>query len=117
MLVENDVFKKFFKQVVNTIVYTMNRVQVRKDSNKTCYELWFGHSPTTKYFRIFGSKFFIKRDDDICKFDDSSDKCMFLGYSFKRKAYRCYNQRTKTNMESATITIDEKFKKQERLID
>ena len=43
MLVENDVSKTFWREDVNTIVYTMNRVQVRKDTNKTPYELWFGH--------------------------------------------------------------------------
>ena len=94
----------------------MNNVQVRKDTNKTTYELWFGHSPTTKYFRIFGSKYYIKRGDDIGKFDARSDEGMFLGCSLKRKAYRCYNQRTKTIIESANVRIDEKFKIQERIV-
>ena len=44
MLVENDVSKPFWSEVVNTAVYTMNKVQVRKDTNKTPYELRFGHS-------------------------------------------------------------------------
>ena len=39
-----------------------------------------------------------------------SDEDIFLGYSLKRKAYRCYNQRTNTIMESANVRIDEKFK-------
>ena len=42
---------------------------------------------------------------------------MFLGYSLKRKAYRCYNQRTKTIMESANVRIDENFRIQERIVD
>ena len=53
MLAENDVSKTFWREVVNTIVYTMNRVQVRKDTRNTPFELWFGHSLTVKYFRIF----------------------------------------------------------------
>ena len=56
MLAENDVSKMFWRESIYTIVYTMNRVQVRKDTNKTPYELWFGHSPTVKFFRIFGNK-------------------------------------------------------------
>ena len=48
MLAENDVSEMFWREVVNTIVYTMNRVQVRKDTNKTPYELRFGHSPTNQ---------------------------------------------------------------------
>lgn len=80
MLVENDVSKTFWREVFNTSVYTMNRVQVKKDTNKTPYELWFGHSPTVKYFRIFVSVCYIKRDDDIGNFDARSDEGMFLGY-------------------------------------
>ena len=102
---------------VNTIVYTMNRVQVRKDTNKIPYELWFSHSLTVKYFRIFGSKCYIKRDDDVSKFDARGDEGIFRGYSLKRKDYRCYNQRTKTIMESANVRIDEKFRIQEGIVD
>ena len=65
MLAENDVFMMFWREVVNTLVYTMNKVQVKKDTNKTPYELWFGHSLTIKYFRIFGTACYIKRDDDM----------------------------------------------------
>ena len=54
--------------------------------SKTPYELWFGHSPLVKYFRIFGRKIYIKRDDDIGKFDPRSDEAMFLVYSLKSKA-------------------------------
>ena len=39
ILAENDISKTFWREVVNTTVYTMNRVQVRKDTNKTPYEL------------------------------------------------------------------------------
>ena len=50
MLVENDVSKILQREYVNTTVYIMKRVQVRKNTNKNSYELWFGHSPTVKYF-------------------------------------------------------------------
>ena len=75
---ENDVSKIFWREDLNKIVYTMNSVQLKKDTNKTPYELWFGHSPTVKYFRIFGNKCYIKRDDDISKFDARSDEVMFF---------------------------------------
>ena len=38
---------------------------------------------------FFTSKCYIKKDDDIGKFDARSDEGMFLGYSLKIKAYRC----------------------------
>ena len=96
MMFENDVSKTFWRESVNTTVYTMNIVQIRKGMNKTPYELWFGHTNSIKYFRIFKSKCCIKRDDDVGKFDPRSDEGMFLGYSLKSKAYRCFNYRTKT---------------------
>ena len=39
-----------------TIVYTLDRVQIKQGTNLTPYELWFGHDPSVKYFKIFGSK-------------------------------------------------------------
>ena len=79
--------------------------------------MWFGHSPTVKYFKNFGSKCYIKRGDYIGKFDTRSDEGTFLGYSLKRKAYRCYNIRTKTITESANVRVDEKFRIKKRIVD
>ena len=88
-----------------------------KLENKTPYELWFDHSPLVKYFEIFGSKCYIKRDDDIGKFDPRNDESIFLGYSLKRKAYRCFNYRTKTIVECANVRIDEKFGTKEKMLE
>ena len=96
MLLENNVSKAFLREAVNTTGYTMNKIQIKKDTNKTHYELWFGNTPMVKYFRIFGRKCYLKRDDDIGKFDAKSDEGMFLFYSLKRKDYRCFNYKTKT---------------------
>ena len=84
--------------------------------DKIPYELWFGHSPSVKYFRIFGRKCYIKRDD-IGKYDPRSDEGMFLGYSSKSKAYRCFNYRTITIIECANVKIDENFGTKERIMD
>ena len=54
MLYKNDVSKTFWIEV-NTVVYTLNKVKIKKGMRKTPYELWFDHSPSVKYFRIFGS--------------------------------------------------------------
>ena len=78
--------------------------------DKTPYELWFGHSrPSVKYFRMFGSECYIRRDDNIGKFDPRSDEGIFLGYSLKSKAYKCFNYRTKTIVECTNVKVDKKF--------
>ena len=62
--------------------------------NKTPYELWKGNPANVKYFRIFGSKCYIKREDqNLGKFESRVDEGIFVGYSRKRKAYKCYNLR------------------------
>ena len=80
----------------------------RPDSKKTPYELWRGKKPVVKYFRIFGSDCYILRDrENLEKFDAKSDKGYFLGYSSTSRAYRMYNLRTKTVMESLNVMIND----------
>ena len=61
-----------------------------------------------KYFWIFGSDYYILRDrENLEKFDAKSDKRYFLGYSSTSRAYRVYNLRTKTAMESSNVVIND----------
>lgn len=83
---------------------------------KIPYELWFFHSPSVKYFKIFGGKCYIKIDDDIDKLDPRSDDSMFLGYSLKSKAHRFFNYRTNTIVEFANVRIDENFGTKEKMV-
>ena len=65
-------------------------------------------SPVVKYFRIFGSDYYILRDrENLEKFDAKSDKRYFLGYSSTSRAYKVYNLRTKTVMESSNVVIND----------
>ena len=63
---------------------------------------------SVKYFRVFGSKCYIKRnEDDLGKFDSRTDEGIFLGYSSTKKAYRCYNKRLHQIIESADVRVDD----------
>lgn len=99
------------------MVYTFNRVHIKGEIGKTPYELWLGNTPTLKYFRIFGSKCYIRRDEYIGKFDPKSDEGIFLGYSSKSKAYRCFNKILQKINESANVKIDEHFRGNSRSMD
>ena len=80
----------------------------RPDSKKTPYELWRGKKPVVKYFKIFGNDCYILRHrKNLEKFDTKSDKGYFLGYSSTSRAYRVYNLRTKTVMESSNVVIND----------
>ena len=60
-----------------------------------------------KYFKIFGSKCYILKDDRSGKFDAKSDERIFLGYSTRSKAYKCLNINTNKVVESANVKFDE----------
>jgi len=113
-MMEASVPQMFWREAVSTAVYTLNRVQIRSNTGKTPYELWFGITPTVRYFRVFGSKCYIKRDEDLGKFDARSDEGIFLGYSTQSKAYRCYNKRLRKMIESTNVKVDEGIEKPSR---
>jgi hypothetical protein len=93
---------------VHTTVHIQNRVMLRNNSDKTPYELWKGRPTNVKHFIVFGSKCYIKREDDrMGKFDSRVDKGILVGYSSSRKAYKCFNLRLNKLVESINVTIDE----------
>ena len=108
MLHSKDVARNLWGEIVNTACHTVNKVYFRPGTKKTPYELWKGRKPNVKYFRIFGSTFFILKDrENVGKFDSQRDEGIFLGYSSTSKAYRVYNKRTMKVMETVNVVIDE----------
>ena len=108
MLHNKDVARNLWGEAINTACHTVNRVYFRPDTKKTSYELWKGRKSKVKYFRIFGSTYFILKDrENVGKFDSRSDEGIFLGYSSTSKAYRVSNKRTKKVMETMNFVIDE----------
>ncbi|XP_040370263.1 uncharacterized protein LOC112183342 isoform X4 [Rosa chinensis] len=95
-------------EAISTACYTANRAFLRPGTNKTPYELWKGKKPNVSHLRVFGSPCYIYRDREyLGKFDARSDKGIFLGYSLDSRAYRVYNKRTMSVMESYNVSIDD----------
>ena len=106
-MIEKKVALKYWREAVSTAVYTLNRVQVKKGTNSTPFELWYGYPPNVKYFKIFRSKCYILKDDRHGKFDAKSDEGIFLGYSTRSKSYKYLNVNTNKVVESANVNFDE----------
>ena len=75
-----------------------------------------------KYYKIFGSKCYIKRlDESLRKFYARSDEGIFLGYDSNTKAYICYNLKSHKIVESAYVKVDDlktiRIKHQETILD
>ena len=45
----------YWREEIYTSIYIQNRGQLKMNSEKTPYELWFGRLAPVKYFRVFGS--------------------------------------------------------------
>lgn len=79
----------FSREVVHTTIHILNKELLRTNNNKTPYEIWRGMPPSEKYFKILGSKCYIKRNEDnLGKFDSRINEGSFLGYSLDSKSYK-----------------------------
>ena len=106
MLNDAKLHDGYWREVVYTVVYVQNRGQLKVNSDKTPYELWFGRPASIEYFRVFVSKCYIKRDDDnLGNFDSRIDEGIFLGYYSIKRKYICYNIRLHKIIESENVTI------------
>jgi len=110
MIHSKNLAQHFWGEVVNTPCHIINRVYLRSETSKTPYEIWRCKKPIVKCFRILGSECYILRDRaNLEKFDPKSDEGIFLGYSTNSRAYKVYNTRTKTVMESINVVIDDEL--------
>lgn len=72
------------------------------------YELWKGRPTLVRHLRIFGSKCYIKRDEEhLSKFDSKNYERIFLDFSMTSNSYRCYNKRLKRIVKIFNVSVDE----------
>ena len=108
MLDESGTATTFWGEATFAAVTILNKTNVQVNSAQTPHELWYGKTPTVKYFKIFGSKCYIKRTDEkLGKFEPRGDEGILLGYSPHNKAYKCYNKRLGKIVESIDVVVDE----------
>ena len=84
-MIENNVAIKFWKEAISTVVHTLNRVYLKKDSNQNPYEIWYGYKPNVSYLKVFGLKYYILKESRKKKIDVKGDEGIFLEYSYRRK--------------------------------
>ena len=108
MLNEAKVLDGYWRELVYTTVYVKERRQLTVNSEENPYEILFGRLASIKYFRVFGSKCYIKREgDNIGRFESRTDEGIFLGYSSTKREYICYNIRLHNIIESANVIVDD----------
>ncbi|XP_073064107.1 uncharacterized protein [Primulina eburnea] len=109
MLTSKNLAKRFWAEALNIASHISNRVYLRSGSTMTSYEIIMGKKPNLRYFHVFGCVCYTLNDrDQLAKFDSKSDKCLFLGYATNSRAYRMFNLRTRTIMESINVVFDDR---------
>ena len=108
MMKEKDISQSFWVEAIHTAVHILNKAHLRPNNDKTPYHLWFGRPATIKHFKVFGSKCYIKNNDEnLGKYDDRVDEGIFLGYATDSKGYICYNKRLHRMVDCIDVKIDE----------
>jgi hypothetical protein len=108
MMNEKNIGQAYLVEEIHTAVHVLNKSHLRPQSDKTPYELWFGRPTSIKHFKVFGSKCYIKNNDEnLGKYDDRADEGIFLGYATNSKGYRCYNKRLHKMVDGIDVKVDE----------
>ena len=108
MLDDYGILQRFWAEAINTACHASNRVYLHRFLKKTPYELLIRRKPNISYFRVFGCKCYIyKKWNHLGKFESRCDVGFLVGYSSNSKAYRVFNNATRTIEETCDVEFDE----------
>ena len=111
MMLFKNVKLMFWADAVLCAVYIKYRCPSNAIRNKTPYEIWYGHIPSVKHLRVFGSTCYaLIPKVHKNKLGARSHKCIFLGYSNTSKAYRLYDEVNKKFVVSRDVIFLESSK-------
>jgi hypothetical protein len=110
MLHEKGLPKSFWAEAVYTAVYLMNRCPTKAVWNKTPFEAWSERKPSIKHLKVFGCICYVQiPKEKRYKLDETSEKCIFVGYSSMSKGYRLYNLKTNKVIISRNVYLMRKL--------
>jgi hypothetical protein len=96
MTIFKNVKLMFWVDAILCATCVKNRCPSYALKNKTPYEMWYGHIPSVRHRRVFGSTCYaLIPKEQRNKFDARSQKCIFLEYSNTTKGYHLYDETNK----------------------
>nr|ABA95820.1 retrotransposon protein, putative, unclassified [Oryza sativa Japonica Group] len=108
MLQDKGMPKSFWAEAVNTAIYILNRSPTKAVPNRTPFEAWYGKKPVIGHMRVFGCICYAQVPaQKRVKFDNKSDRCIFVGYADGIKGYRLYNLEKKKIIIIRDVIFDE----------
>jgi hypothetical protein len=96
MMFLKNVKLMFWVDAILCAVYGKNKCPSHAIKNNNPYEMWYGHIPSVRDLRVFGSTYYaLIPKEKRSKSDTRSHKCIFLGYSSTTKGYLLYDDTNK----------------------
>lgn len=93
---------------------------IRPILKNTPYDIYKERNPNTSHLYIFRCKCFVLNNnkDNLGKFDENSDKGIFLSYVLSSKAFRIFNKRTLLVEASVHVSFHETNpSKEDKIVD
>ncbi|GKB28467.1 retrovirus-related pol polyprotein from transposon TNT 1-94 [Tanacetum coccineum] len=96
-------------EAINTACCTQNRSIIRRQYNKTLYELKQDKENgfIFSFLSLVANMVSTNDSDDLGKLDAKPDIGIFVGYAPAKKAFRINNKRTQKIIETIHVTFDE----------
>jgi hypothetical protein len=110
MMNEKNISQPYWVEAIHIVVHILNKSHLRPQSDNNPYELWFGRPASIKHFKVFGSKCYIKNNDEnLGKYDERAEEGILLGYATNNKGYLCYNKMLHKLVDFIDIKVDEEI--------
>ena len=108
MLQEAKLPTYFWEEAINIVCFTQNCTLINRHG-VTPYQMLKGKKPSLKHLHIFGCKCFVLQThpEQLGKFETKGDEGIFVGYPLITRAFKVYNLRTRTVIESINVSYDD----------
>jgi transposase InsO family protein len=108
MLKAMSMLSWFWREVVITVVFILNRSPTQSVGVMTPYEVWHGVKPSVSYFHTFAYVAHVKQGSKhLGKLEDRNTMMVFIGYELGSKAWRFYNPVTRRVHVSRDTVFEE----------
>ncbi|KAL0416375.1 UNVERIFIED_CONTAM: Retrovirus-related Pol polyprotein from transposon RE2 [Sesamum latifolium] len=108
LLFQSGLPKRFWGESVLTATYLINRLPTPLLNWKSPFEVLYRKPPDYTHLRVFGCLCFASNTiPDKNKFDHRAFRCIFLGYSNNKKAYRVFHLNTNILFDSRDVIFHE----------
>jgi hypothetical protein len=86
MLNEKNLLDYFWAEVVAIVIYIMHQIPTTVIHGMTPKKKFIGKKPYISHLRVFGCIAYVHvLDEKRSKLDPKAAKCIFIGYSLKKK--------------------------------